>query len=161
MHPFSISPFQGWAGRIQPIRIGVAGLRMRAMAEILEISSGFGIFIWWPFGDVKGLQDHQNNRLHTDPGNHLQGSPFSSDLSEVMADDDVRGKAMPYLFQHPERLFIIFNPFVQVVDFPDGIIVTDHIDEDLIHPGFLQFLCRFLSDETGMADHLEFRRSFP
>ena len=43
-----------------------------------------------------------------------------------------------------------------MVDFPDGIVVSDDIDEDLIHPGFLQFLGRLFPDETGMADHLKF-----
>ncbi len=44
-----------------------------------------------------------------------------------------------------------------MVDFPDGIVVPDHIDEDLIHSGFLQFHGCFLPDESGMANHLELR----
>ena len=127
------------------------------MAEILETSSGVGNPSLEPSGIMKRFQDDQNNGLHANPGNHFQRLPFSPDLSKVVADDDVGGEAMSHLLQHSERFFIIFNPFIQVVDFPDGLVVSDHIDKDLIDTRFFQSLSGSLLDEPGMADDPEFR----
>ena len=59
------------------------------------------------------------------------------------------------LLEHEKGFLIVFNPFVQVVDLPDGIIVADHIDQNLVNPCFLQFCGGLFLDEACVGDHLE------
>jgi len=62
---------------------------------------------------------------------------------------------MACFLQHRQRLFVVLDAPVKMIDLADRFIIPDHIDEDLVHSCILQIAGQVLPDQPGVNDDFE------